>query len=100
MTTKTVPVIHRVTTLDLSLLPWSWPFADERRAEIDAHSSCEQREKPKLWNGRILLARNPVFTESHFRADYCETDFAFFSTLRDRNLPERRVCSGLASDAL
>jgi len=53
-------LIHRVTTLDLSLEPWAWPFAIERRADIDAYFAIKQREKPQLWNGRILLARNPV----------------------------------------
>ncbi len=33
----TAPVIHRITTLDLKLEPWRWPFADLRRAEIDTH---------------------------------------------------------------
>src|SRR5713226_8995453 len=33
----TLPAIHRVTTLDLNVRPRPWPFADERRAEIDAH---------------------------------------------------------------
>ena len=56
----TPPVIHRVTTLDLSVQPWPWPFADERRAEIDAHFAAKRREKPQLWNGRVLLARHPV----------------------------------------
>src|SRR5216110_854627 len=28
--------IHRVTTLDLNVRPRPWPFADERRADIDA----------------------------------------------------------------
>jgi hypothetical protein len=29
----TLPVIHRVTQLDLSVQPWSWRFAEARRAE-------------------------------------------------------------------
>ena len=48
-------------TLDLGVEPWAWPFAKERRAEIDAHFAVKQREKPKIWNGRVLLGRNPVF---------------------------------------
>ena len=59
----TEPVIHRVTTLDLAVEPWSWPFADERRAEIDAHFALKQREKPGMWNGRVLLGRDPVSGE-------------------------------------
>jgi len=48
----TLPVIHRVTQLDLKFQPGPWPFADERRAGIDAHFAVKQREKPKIWNGR------------------------------------------------
>ena len=49
--------IHRVTTLDLDVQPWSWPFASERGAEITAHFAGKQREKPQIWNGRLLLLR-------------------------------------------
>jgi len=37
------PVIHRVTALDLMLRNRPWPFADARRAEIDAHFAAQQR---------------------------------------------------------
>jgi hypothetical protein len=40
----TLPVIHRVTTLDPSLQRWSWPFAADRRVDIDAHFAFQQRE--------------------------------------------------------
>ena len=53
----TLPRIHRVTTLDLKLEPSDWPFAQQRRAEIDAHFAVKQREKPNLWNGQVLLGR-------------------------------------------
>src|SRR3954469_22008655 len=53
----TPPVIHHVTTLDLAFEPWSWPFAEERRAEIEAHFAVKKREKP-IWNGRFLAWRD------------------------------------------
>ena len=83
----TLPVIHRVTTLDLPVRPTLWPFALARRAEIDAHFAREQRAKP-IWNGRVLLARNPVFTEGRFAADYFEADFASFLAWRDWDFPD------------
>jgi hypothetical protein len=49
------PVIHRVSALDLVVEAWTWPFAETRRAEIDAHFADKQREKPAMWNGRVLL---------------------------------------------
>jgi len=96
----TLPVIHRVTTLDLDVEPWSWPFAIERGAEISAHFAGQQREKPQIWNGRILLARNPVFTEAGFRAGYFETDFASFLAWRDWGFPDRDIFNGFGMGAL
>jgi 8-oxo-dGTP pyrophosphatase MutT (NUDIX family) len=100
MNDVTLPVIHRVTTLDLSLLPWPWRFADERRADIDAHFAIKLREKPKIWNGRVLLARNPVFTGERFSADYFETDFASFLAWRDWGFADRGVFNGFGMGAL
>jgi 8-oxo-dGTP pyrophosphatase MutT (NUDIX family) len=96
----TLPVIHRVTTLDLNVEPWSWPFAIERGAEISAHFAGKQREKPQMWNGRILLARNPVFTGTGFRAGYFETDFASFLAWRDWGFPDRDIFNGFGMGAL
>jgi 8-oxo-dGTP pyrophosphatase MutT (NUDIX family) len=98
--TPALPVIHRVTTLDLSFQPRPWPFSDERRADIDAHFVIKQREKPSLWNGRILLARNPAFTGDRFSADYFESDFASFLAWRDWGFPDRDVFNGFGMSAL
>jgi 8-oxo-dGTP pyrophosphatase MutT (NUDIX family) len=95
----THPVIHRVTTLDLSFRPEPWPFAKERRADIDAHFAIRQREKP-LWNGRILLGRNPVFTGERFSARYFEADFASFLAWRDWGFPDAGVFNGFGMGAL
>src|SRR6202171_5131990 len=96
----TLPVIHRVTKLDLSFRPRPWRFADQRRADIDAHFATLQRQKPELWNGRVLLARNPVFTRERFNADYFETDFASFLAWRDWGFPDREVFNGPGMGAL
>jgi 8-oxo-dGTP pyrophosphatase MutT (NUDIX family) len=96
----TVPVLHRVTTLDLKVRPWSWPFANARRAEVSAHFAGKQREKPAIWNGRILVGRNPVFTGTSFRASYFEADFASFLAWRDWGFPDRGVFNGFGMGAL
>ena len=95
----TLPVIHRVTTLDLSFHPRPWPFADERRAGISAHFAVKQREKP-IWNGRILLGREPVFTGERFSASYFEADFASFLAWRDWGFPDAGVFNGFGMGAL
>jgi len=95
----TPAVIHRVTTLDMGLEPWPWPFAAERRAEISAHFAVQQRDKP-LWNGRILLGRNPVFSGERFSASYFEADFASFLAWRDWGFPDAAVFNGFGMGAL
>jgi hypothetical protein len=96
----TLPVIHRVTALDLTVRSTPWPFAQTRRADIDAHFAEQQRERPNLWNGRVMLGRNPVFAENLFSADYFETDFASFLAWRDWGFPDSEVFNGFGMGAL
>src|SRR6266404_5518230 len=100
MNGMTAPVIHRVTSLDLPVQPWSWPFAAARRADIDAHFAARQREKPKMWNGRVLLGREPAFAGGRFTASYFETDFASFLAWRDWGFPDKDVFNGFGMGAL
>jgi 8-oxo-dGTP pyrophosphatase MutT (NUDIX family) len=96
----TSPVIHRVTTLDLAVRPIPWPFAEDRRAEIAAHFAEKQRERPKIWNGRVLLGRDAVFADGHLTATYFETDFASFLAWRDWGFPDTAVFNGFGMGAL
>src|SRR5882757_2510779 len=100
MVGMTSPVIHRVGSLELSVRPWSWPFAEARCAEISAHFAAKQREKPNMWNGRVLLGRDPVFAGGRFRASYFETDFASFLAWRDWGFPDKDVFNGFGMGAL
>ena len=96
----TAPIIHRVTALDLSFRPSPWAFADERRDEIAAYFSQKKSEKPDLFNGRILLARHPVFSAGCVSAEYFETDFASFLAWRDFGCPDKSVFNGFGMGAL
>jgi 8-oxo-dGTP pyrophosphatase MutT (NUDIX family) len=96
----TPPEIHRVTALDLKVRSFAWPFAKERRAEIDAHFAEIRREKPEIWNGRVLLGRNTVRSDDHLAADYFETDFASFLAWRDWGFPDASVFNGFGMGAL
>jgi len=96
----TVPVIHRVAALDLRYEPWTWPFADQHRAEIAVHFASKQREKPAIWNGRVLLGRDPAFADGRLSASYFEADFASFLAWRDWGFPDRGVFNGFGLGAL
>ena len=93
-------VIHRVTALDLKVETRAWQFEHERRAEIDAHFDRMRREKPEIWNGRVLLGRNADFSDGRLTSDYFETDFASFLAWRDWGFPDREVFNGFGMGAL
>jgi 8-oxo-dGTP pyrophosphatase MutT (NUDIX family) len=98
--TRSDAVIHRVTALELKVESRAWPFAQERRAEIDAHFSDKQREKPGIWNGRVLLGCDADFSGSRLTSSYFETDFASFLAWRDWGFPDREVFNGFGMGAL
>jgi 8-oxo-dGTP pyrophosphatase MutT (NUDIX family) len=95
----THPIIHRVRTLDLGFEPWPWPFADEKCADIEAHFAVKKREKP-IWNGRILLGRDPAITAEQISARYFDADFASFLAWRDWGFPDGSVFNGFGMGAL
>ena len=94
------PAVHRVTTLDLKVTARPWPFADARRAEISTHFAAQQRDKPQMWNGRVLLGCNPVFDGARLGAQYFETDFPSFLCWRDWGFPDKAVFNGFGMGAL
>jgi 8-oxo-dGTP pyrophosphatase MutT (NUDIX family) len=94
------PLIHRVTELDLKVQSWPWPWAAARRAEIDAFFAKRRQEKPGIWNGRVLLARNADFSGGRLSSSYFETDFASFLAWRDWGFPDRDVFNGFGMGAL
>jgi 8-oxo-dGTP pyrophosphatase MutT (NUDIX family) len=92
--------VRTISCFDLKLQPWDWPFALERRAEIDAHFAAAHSAKAQLWNGRVLLARSPRLDGDCFMAEYFETDFASFLAWRDWGHPDKDVFNGFGMGAL
>jgi hypothetical protein len=73
------PSVFRVDRVELSFKPKPWAFAIERRAAIDAYFAALQREKPALWNGRVLLMHHQRVSGGVFSGEYLETDYASFA---------------------
>jgi 8-oxo-dGTP pyrophosphatase MutT (NUDIX family) len=96
----TLPSIDRVATLELPYEPRVWPFAMDRRAEISTHFAEKQRERPAIWNGPVLLARDPVLENGTLAASYFEADFASFLAWRDWGFPDKQVFNGFGMGAL
>jgi hypothetical protein len=93
------PVL-RIETLDLSVGPFDWPFARERRAEIDAHFEKARSDKPGLWNGHVLLMREHNFDGASLHGRYFQTDFASFMAWRDFGFVDANVNNCFALGAL
>jgi 8-oxo-dGTP pyrophosphatase MutT (NUDIX family) len=89
-----------VDRLELAFSPQPWPFAHERRGEIDAHFATLQRATPALWNGRVLLLREFEIAGHVFRGSYFDTDFASLLAWRDWNFPDAQVRNCFAMGAL
>jgi 8-oxo-dGTP pyrophosphatase MutT (NUDIX family) len=93
------PAVFRVERLELSFSPKPWAFADEKRAEIDAYFAALQREKPQIWNGRVLLLHHQLVRDGVFHGDYLETDYASFAAWVAWGRPHAGVrdCFGAAA---
>jgi 8-oxo-dGTP pyrophosphatase MutT (NUDIX family) len=91
--------VVRVERLDLRLAPRPWRFAEEHRAAIDAHFAGLCRDKPAMWNGRVLLLHQFVLSQATLSGGYVETDFASFMAWRDWGWPDHTVynCFGMAA---
>jgi 8-oxo-dGTP pyrophosphatase MutT (NUDIX family) len=86
--------------LELRFAPKSWPFAAERRGEIDRYFADLRRGKPDLWNGRVLVLHEFAVADGVFRGAYLETDFASFLAWRDWGFPDKSVRNCFAMGAL
>lgn len=93
-----IPVLP-LQRLDLRFAPRPWAFAEERRQAIQSHFADLQREKPALFNGRVLLMHQHAFSDGVLRGAYLETDFASFLAWRDWDFPDTsmRNCFALAA---
>jgi 8-oxo-dGTP pyrophosphatase MutT (NUDIX family) len=92
------PAVFRVDRLALSFKPKPWAFADDKRGEIDAYFAAIQKEKPALWNGRILLLHHQVVRDGVFTGEFLETDYASFAAWSAWGRPPAGVrdCFGAA----
>jgi len=89
----------RLARAELRFAPRSWAFAQDRRAEIDAHFAELSRANPHAFNGRVLMLHTVEIKDALLRGTYFETDFASFIAWRDWGWPDGAVrnCFGQAA---
>jgi 8-oxo-dGTP pyrophosphatase MutT (NUDIX family) len=92
--------VRELNRLDLIYAPEPWPFAAERRSEIDAHFEHARRERPGIWNGQVLLMYRHRFEDGALEGAFLQTDFASFMAWRDWGFPETGVINCFSMAAL
>jgi 8-oxo-dGTP pyrophosphatase MutT (NUDIX family) len=93
------PSVFHIDGLELAFVPRPWAFANERRADIDAFFETMRKEKPALWNGRVLLMYHQVLEAGVLRGEYLETDYASFAAWHHWGRPSAGVrdCFGASA---
>jgi 8-oxo-dGTP pyrophosphatase MutT (NUDIX family) len=94
------PIVVPVERLELAFAPRPWPFASERRDEIDAYFTTLRRVNPALWNGRVLMLHEHAIRGTVFHGAYFETDFASMLAWRHWGFPDPHVKNCFAMGAL
>jgi 8-oxo-dGTP pyrophosphatase MutT (NUDIX family) len=93
-------LITRVARVDARCEAKAWSWAEENRAAIDRNWATRTADKPKMFNGRVLLIADMALEEEACRATYFETNFADFLGWRDLGYPDRTIANGFAMGAL
>jgi 8-oxo-dGTP pyrophosphatase MutT (NUDIX family) len=88
---RETPSISHIDRLDLSFAPKPWDFAVECRDEIDAFFAALRRDKPSIWNGRVLLLHQHAMKDGVLHGEYLETDYASFAAWRQWDPPAAKV---------
>lgn len=92
-----------IRTLDrahISFAPWTWPFAVAARDKIDDYFATLQRERPGVWNGRVLMLNRREISEQALHGTCFEADFASFCAWREWQWPDTGVANIFAAAAV
>ena len=94
------PEIVALERVEIAVAPWRWEFAYARAEDIARHFAARQRERPALWNGRVLLLHRFAIENGVLRGSSFETDYASFLAWRDWGCPDAGVFNVFAAAAL
>ncbi|BBF91397.1 NUDIX hydrolase [Blastochloris tepida] len=85
------PVVRRIASAEFAVVAADWPMARARRSEIDAHFARLKRDRPKLWNGKVLVARDVELVGDRLTGHAFETDFASFQWWLGTGFPDPAI---------
>jgi len=98
------PRIETVSRIDCAIAPYKWRFYEEEAARINAHWDALVVQKPRLFNGRIMMMSGYRIVEEGphrvLQGTAFETDYKAFLAWRDFGFPDRDVINCFAMTAL
>jgi hypothetical protein len=94
------PEIVDLDRVEIAVKSWQWEFARKHRTKIEKHFAHRRRQRPALWNGRLVLVRGYSVRDGVLRGSGFETDYASFLAWRDWGFPDPGVFNIFASAAL
>jgi 8-oxo-dGTP pyrophosphatase MutT (NUDIX family) len=100
MSDRGVPKVLHVDQVDMRIEAKTWDFAVERRAQIDALFAQMRREKPALFNGRVLLMHRYTLDGGILRGHFLETDYASFVAWQRWGRPPAGIFDCFAAAAI
>jgi 8-oxo-dGTP pyrophosphatase MutT (NUDIX family) len=96
--------ISKVDEIDCQVVPWDWPFAQDRDGEIARNWARRVAIQPRLFDGRVMLAHQIAVGEEAgrqvLRSAWFETGYSAFLAWRDFGYPDLSVRNGFAMAAL
>lgn len=96
--------IYSVARLETLFRPGDWDFARDEAARIDARWREAKAEKPKLFDGQVLLMRDAALVDGAdgpaLHGIFFLTAFRNFLAWRDFGYPDRDVYNCFAMSAL
>jgi hypothetical protein len=96
--------VYPVARLETAFAPARWDFAEREAARIDAHWALALVEKPKMFDGRVLLLRDPRIVASPegsvFRGSFFDTNFRNFHAWFGFGFPDETAYNCFSMAAL
>ncbi len=92
--------IVALSDIDARYEPAPWPFAEERKAEIDAIWAKASADKPKMFNGTVLMQHWWRIERGVLKAGYAPVSYASFIAWPQLGKPGPERRNGFSMAAL
>lgn len=92
--------IRRVSRVEARFRPFDWVWPKQNRSFVEENWRRRVADKPKMFNGRVLLLQDLSFEQDLCRNVYFEVDYADFIAWIDKDYPDPTIANGFAMGAL